>query len=116
MAGKLKWYSLCLMLGLVWHSEAMGQETPKLRTIEGRVSVTDTANQAAAANAKAQNAPEKAALVKPTLAAVPVASKNTKKTLAERVKAILGEKSLKSTSTSIQIIDLDSDDIVYAHN
>ena len=110
MARTLKWYSLCMLLGLIWHTEAMGQETPKLRTLEGRVSVTDTAEP--------PSKPQKTAAFSPKtqLPAVPVASKTTKKSLAERVKSILNEKTLKLTTVGIQIVDLDSGDIVYAHN
>ena len=97
---------------------ATGQETPQFRTLER----TDTYVAAEKSTEKSldtkptETAGTKDNFEKYSLPKPPIASKATKKSLADKVQAILNEKVLKNTSIGIQITDLDSNDVIYSHN
>lgn len=120
MAGKLKWATLGLVVGLLNCGTLMAQETPQLRRLEGRESVH--ANIAQTSNKIEQTAKTEASNTKNVqnheikLATAPVTTKSAKKSMADKVSAILHEKALFKTQTGIQVIDLDSGDVVYSHN
>ncbi|MBQ8036130.1 MAG: D-alanyl-D-alanine carboxypeptidase, partial [Proteobacteria bacterium] len=46
----------------------------------------------------------------------PVASKAVKKSLSDRVASVLAEKAIRNTSVGVKVVDLDTGDVVYAHN
>ncbi len=118
MARKLKWSIAGLILCCI-SASAYGEDVPQLRTLEGRESVIAMNSGAKPAKAdppKENNAPKIAPNDAFGLPKAPVASKAVKKSLADKVQAILNEKVLKSTQVGVQIYDMDSGDVVYSHN
>ena len=126
MAGKLRSAILWGILGLL-PIAAVAQDVPKLRTLAGRSAAieprimdqTAVEQSAAAKTPTVAEPPVAVRKIEPKIAAlpgVPVADRDVKKALDKKVAAILGEKILRGRSVGIQITDLDSGDVVYAHN
>ena len=116
MAGTLDKIAWSIIFCLA-SAECMAQDTPVLRTLEGR---TPASGQTEAAPEKPAEAPKvKADAPKPVafrLPDRPVASKAVKKALADRVASVLAEKAIKNTSVGVKVVDLDTGDVVYARN
>lgn len=120
----VKWNAIGLLFGLLVPSLASGQEAPVLRTIEGRKPVVSAESAAPTlqipkpeipqkAADQAQEAPQNKAI---QLATAPKASKDVKKRLASKMSEIFKLKALRNTAIGVHIVDLDSGDVVYAHN
>lgn len=118
---KIRTIPLTLFLSLACAGQLVAQDAPKLRVINGREAVTpnpsieslriqhvDTVNTDLV----------QAALSLPvqTLSKPVQMSEKKKKELAAQVDRILKEKTLKSAKVGIQILDLESGDIVYELN
>ncbi len=120
MAGKLKWATLGLIIGLFHYNALMAQETPQLRRLEGREAIhTNTAQTPNIISQTQKPESPDTKVVKNheiKLASTPIVGKSARKSMADQVAAILREKTLFNTQTGIQIVDLDSGDIVYSHN
>ncbi|MBR4986420.1 MAG: D-alanyl-D-alanine carboxypeptidase [Proteobacteria bacterium] len=136
MAGKLSTIAGCISFCLLFGAECLAQDTPVLRTLEGR---TPIGGQPAQAGAQADSGNTAKPVAVKTLMADdikavsgegdvddagekfrlperPVASKAVKKALADRVASVLAEKAIRNTSVGVKVVDLDTGDVVYAHN
>ncbi len=117
MAGKLKLCVFGLSLGLLTSSFVFAEETPQMRTLERRDTMVathhETADTLKNTNNNGINSDGQPGF---SLPKGPVASKSVKKSLADKVQVILNEKALNNTSVGIQVVDLDTGDVVYSHD
>lgn len=95
---------MTLLAGMILPMAAMAEDSPQLRTITGRQAAVNPTPMADTRNHEI------------ALPHAPIASKDVHKTLAGKVAAILKEKTLRGTSIGIEILDLDTNDVVYAHD
>ena len=122
MARMLKWSAFGLAMSLMMPAWAVAQDAPKLRTIEGRkpvisdVKAEKTPQEAKTkADKPAVNLPKTTTVSEVKLAASPKASKEDKKSFADQMKQIFQLKALRNTQIGVHIVDLDTGDVVYAH-
>ena len=139
MAGKL-WITLGMMAGLACGS-AFAQDAPKLRTLDGRqVKTVGSDNTASAQNAGKEIAKADKAVAVQTSDAKPAAgqgndnaakslpvsdiklpapayiSKLTRKQLADKVAPLYGLNAIRNSTVGVQVVDLDSGDVIYSHD
>lgn len=120
--GKIAWsIAFCSLFG----AECMAQDAPVLRTLEGRTpaggqqeaKAADTSSGSPKAESQVTEGAVKAVAPKTfSLPERPVASKSVKKSLSDRVASVLAEKAIRNTSVGVKVVDLDTGDVVYAHN
>ena len=120
MARKLNAGIISLLIGLTAPVCALAQDAPQIRTLDRQTTIVATETPRTILNSpsideiKPVDSNENASTRK--LPAPAVASNAVKKALADRVKSILNEKVIRNASVGIQILDLETGDVVYKHN
>ena len=118
MAGKL-WFTIGMLFGMGCYP-AWAQDAPKLRTIDGRqanAAVDAAVPKAAPETAKESvKADQKLPVSDIQLPAPAYISKSTRKELANRVASLYKLNAIRNSTVGVQIVDLDSGSVIYAHD
>ncbi|MBQ9396842.1 MAG: D-alanyl-D-alanine carboxypeptidase [Proteobacteria bacterium] len=121
MARKLNIAIISLLLtGLTASVCALAQDAPQIRTLDRQNPIVATETPRTLINSPSMDENKPVDVhdngTKPELPAPAIASNAVKKALSDRVQAILNEKVIKNASVGIQILDLETGDVVYKHN